>query len=147
MCCCGELCDHRVAMCRLIYGFAFLVLPCRVAKPLIRAQHAVVTASSRVVFSSSLLSRPWQSAVFVCVGRGRRVCVRAHPPGQAAAAPLSFCWLHEKEKIELKRSFSCPCEMSGQKLKELQHRLTRWKSCRSRRQLLQPGAAALLTGA
>lgn len=118
MCCCGELCDHRVAMCRLICRFAFLVLPCRVAKPLVPAQHAVVTASSRVLFSSSLLSRPWQSAVFVCVGRGRRVRVRAHPPGLASAAP-SFCWLHEEEKTELKPSSSCPCEMGGQKLKEL----------------------------
>lgn len=118
MCCCGELCDHRVAMCRLICRFAFLVLPCRVAKPLVPAQHAVVTASSRVLFSSSLLSQPWQSAVFVCVGRGRRVRVRAHPPGLASAAP-SFCWLHEEEKTELKPSSSCPCEMGGQKLKEL----------------------------
>lgn len=70
VCCCGELCDHRVAMYCLICKFALLVSLCCVANPLVRAQHTDVTGSSCLVFSSLLLSRPWQIVAFVVCWKG-----------------------------------------------------------------------------
>lgn len=94
VCCCGELCDHRVATYRLICRFTFLVLRCCVANALVWAEHAGVTGPSRLVLSSPLLSaRSFQGhskfQLLRYAGKGRRV--GENPPGQASAA-LSSCW-------------------------------------------------------